>query len=70
LISAAPAGYGNSIFDKTGVVAVQTCGENGLGAAQLDPTGKVIDRFDLHPGSDPTTLSADAPGTRVLVDEY
>jgi len=66
-------GYAAAAFDKAGIVAIQTCGENGLGAAsviQLNDRLQRIVKLDLAPGSDPTTLAVGPSGTTVLVDEY
>jgi hypothetical protein len=66
-------GYTTAVFDRQGVVAVETCGDHGLGPASLVQLNNSLipaSRFDLAPGSDPTSLAPDPAGSRVLVAEY
>jgi hypothetical protein len=65
--------YTGAVFDQQGIVAVETCGDHGLGPTslvQFNNSLVLASRFDLAPGSDPTSLAADPTGSRVLVDEY
>ena len=65
--------YTYAVFNRAGIVAVEACGEHQLGPAwlvQLNSHLEPAARFELAPGSDPTTLAVDASGSRVLVNEY
>jgi hypothetical protein len=66
-------GYREAAFNRSGVVAIETCGPNGLGAAylvQLDRALKRVRRVPLAPGADPATLAVDSHSGRVIVSEY
>jgi hypothetical protein len=65
--------YVQAVFDHDGVAAIETCGEPAAGPTslvQLDSHLTVTARFDLAPGSDPTSLALSQDGKLVLVDEY
>lgn len=75
----APAGcsYVAAAYDLWGIAVVRDCGGTGggdwLGKAslvQLSPALTVLAKFSLPPQPDGVTLSADADGRHVLVDEY
>jgi hypothetical protein len=65
--------YTTAVFDAWGIAAVETCGENGLGAAYLVQLTRNLTgerRFALPPQADGITLSSSPSGTAVLIDEY
>jgi hypothetical protein len=71
--AARSCGYREAAFNRSGIVAIETCGPNGLGAAylvQLDRTLKRVRRLPLAPGADPATLAVDRHSGRVIVSEY
>lgn len=66
-------GFATAVFDRWGVAAVETCGQDGLGDARLiqfDNSLRVASSYSLAPGSNGTTLRVNAAGNRVLIDEY